>query len=1104
LTEHVSSSSVNVLPGIDLESTNHVLHTLELFNWGPFNGFHKAEFDERGSAVIGMTGSGKTTLIDGLMTLLVPQPKYNLASTGGHESDRTLMSYVRGALGGGGEFHAEYSRPGKTVTGLCATYKSLEGAFVRQGCVLWTDGAGGAADDLKRRWIFCRTNEETLEKWLRILDTGGSRSLMRHGKETAQLRVFDSKRAYLAHNQKYFDVSSNAFTLLNRAAGLKQINSIDEIFRDLVLDDHSQFDRAMEVAGDFDNLVAIHSEMETAKRQLQSLRPILEHSEKRNVVKQQEIEWQKLKGLIPAWFATLGEKLWSEKIQKCESALLEQEKLHQAELQTEAHEQEVCGVLYEKYLSMGGGRLNDLEGRIRVQERRVEEVQKSADEYLRVIGQLELEGGLNEENFNRNQKQVLQKIPRWEKDKEQRRNEWAEAQIRSQDEAKRLTELEDDLGKAKSRKGSSIPVKQQDFRDLLGQQLRLSPDELPFLAELIEVKAEEQSWRGAIERAVGSERLRIIVPASRAQEALRWVNSRHNQLHVRLLSTDTSISHREAFSDGFIQKLNFKEHQYSQLVRRYLASRDRHCVASSDELRSTEFGLTMQGMMSDRRGRFEKQDQRNLSADWMTGFDNKAQLQILEEEIHRLREIIVQRSEAASHHKKREDELSHLLIIAENLTRLDFDTINLSLAEKDLEHLRNLLNELKDPTKDVGLAKKAYEEKKNELQQMGSRIRDYEVSIKTTQKEIEVAQAKVEECAKIAGNGLDDQEVQFVTTHLPESMVSNEAEIDRAQQESFRQVDDQLEKIRKRISELEKTLIRLMGIAKNEDTGALADTRAELSDLEDYTNQHILLTEEALPEKIDQFREYLTRSSDQGVTQLLASIGEEVDEIERRITQLNETLSKVEYRSGRYLQLKPIQIGNEKLRNLNQAQRHLTTVAIEDEEGQRHFKALKRIIEILREAAENRRLVGSRALLDPRYRLEFRVVEVDRETGAYSAPRSGSQSGSGGEKELMASHILTASLSYALCPVGSDRPLYGTVVLDEAFSKSSPSAAGRIIHALRTFGLHPIFVTPNKEIGLLKRHTHKVILVHRKGDSATLGSISWEQLDEIKKSNEVA
>ena len=134
-----------------------------------------------------------------------------------------------------------------------------------------------------------------------------------------------------------------------------------------------------------------------------------------------------------------------------------------------------------------------------------------------------------------------------------------------------------------------------------------------------------------------------------------------------------------------------------------------------------------------------------------------------------------------------------------------------------------------------------------------------------------------------------------------------------------------------------------------------------------------------------------------------------------------------------------------------------------------------------------------------RFRLQFFVVEVDRRTGDRSPPRTGSQSGSGGEKELMASHILTASLSYALCPAEANCPLYGTVVLDEAFSKSSPSAAARIIEALRIFHLNAIFVTPNKEIGLLKQHTRKVICVQRPGKEASLASISWEKLEELAR-----
>ena len=95
-------------------------------------------------------------------------------------------------------------------------------------------------------------------------------------------------------------------------------------------------------------------------------------------------------------------------------------------------------------------------------------------------------------------------------------------------------------------------------------------------------------------------------------------------------------------------------------------------------------------------------------------------------------------------------------------------------------------------------------------------------------------------------------------------------------------------------------------------------------------------------------------------------------------------------------------------------------------------------------------------------------------------------------------------MSYALCPDGKDRPLFGTIVLDEAFSKSSQAVAGRIISALREFGLHPLFVTPNKEMRLLRSHTRSAILIHRKGPHATMTSLSWEELDAIARSRQMS
>ena len=325
------------------------------------------------------------------------------------------------------------------------------------------------------------------------------------------------------------------------------------------------------------------------------------------------------------------------------------------------------------------------------------------------------------------------------------------------------------------------------------------------------------------------------------------------------------------------------------------------------------------------------------------------------------------------------------------------------------------------------------------------------------------------------------------------------ADLDDAERSNRDRYEDLEGQQIRRIGEIERHLVQFMERARQLDTGALVNAGSEINDIPHYLDRLRVLTEEALPEKRRRFLDYLNRSSDQGVTQLLASIEEEVDAIEVRIRELNHTLVRVDFKNDRYLQLQPQRIKHERLRSLEAAIRKVRSAALKDDEGLSHFKALRESVDILRDAGGNPRKQGSRALLDPRYRLQFFVVEVDRKTDNRSAPRTGSQSGSGGEKELMASHILTASLSYALCPPGANRPLYGTVILDEAFSKSSPSAASRIIEALRIFSLHPIFVTPNKEIGLLKQHTRRAICVQRPTKEASLASISWERLEELAR-----
>ncbi len=729
LDNPMDAPSDRALPEADSGEPSYLLTQLEVFNWGPFRGMHRADFDPIGTAIIGPTGSGKTTLVDALMTLLVAQPRYNLASTGGHESDRTLISYVRGVLGGdGSDGREEVARPGKTITGICATYRGGS-QTVRLGGLLWTEGTGSSAEDLKKRWIFSLAEDQSLENWIRMLHEDGVRDLLKMGRETANIRFFDSKRAYLAHIRKFFDVGENAFTLLNRAAGLKQLNSIDEIFRELVLDDRSAFDRAIEVAAEFDNLAAIHAELETAKKQVDSLVPVAEDYERLHKAQHRVDRQQTIKRILPIWFALQSQQKWSAEVLRMRQQLDELQSQIVEEEQKAEELKAIVESLRERYLELGGNVITELESTIALRKESVELKRKYAGQYQRMMQRLSLSDEISESMFHRNRAMIEQRrlAEQRSRSEQQERTLIALSQAREQEE--KCRELEHLVQKVQSRPGSNIPPAFQDFRADLAIQLGLRESELPYLAELVEVKSTEVGWRGAIERAIGSERLRILVPTEHIQSALRWVNQRDNRLHVRLQDATGEDAKVEGFRDGYVAKLQFKEHPLARTAKQLLVSRDLHCVGSADELRRTEHAMTIQGMQSGRKGKFEKQDQKRLDQDWMTGFDNRDQLDFLKKEWLNARQEWEQRKQAASLDSQSLVKLDEQLQMLDSLLDLDFQSIDLPKAESELARAQERLAALLDPNSDASQSKLAFEKENRRLEELRKDLMDRQTEI---------------------------------------------------------------------------------------------------------------------------------------------------------------------------------------------------------------------------------------------------------------------------------------------------------------------------------------------------------------------------------------
>ncbi len=1074
------------------------LHELHLYNWGAFAGRHQAHIDAGNTAVIGPTGSGKTTLIDALMTLLCASPRYNLASTGGHESDRDLVSYVRGATGPGNDSGDHIARTGRCVTGIAARLVRGDDAqdSVLIGAILWFDGSSSSVADLGRRWGFAQGRAHSLDAWLEEHHGGGARALGRLEKATDGLNFYTSKSAYLARLQRFFEVGPNAFTLLNRAAGLKQLNSIDEIFRELVLDDHSAFDDALQVAGSFDELAAIHAELELANRQYLALLPLRALAEQEQRQRTHLEELRLLHAALPQWFAAQGMRLWGERLAELDAALdAGQRQTTELNTQREAAEAE-AQTLLETYLRCGGGDVKLLQDSIATQQATVKQRQADAATYRTLARNLGLQcpAALSAHTLADHQQQAAPALQALQTEQHDLQNAAEQAVTNERNAHAALEALRADLHTVRQRPGSNLPVAFTQFRADLAAHLNLPADALPFAAELVEVPKAHQPWRGAIERALGSHRLRILVPRDAMDDALRWVNQRHNRLHVRLLEVREPAAPAPFWPDGFARKLTLKPHAYAGTLRQMLAEQDRHCVDSPEALRTTAHAMTREGLMSGKTGHFDKQDQRRIDQDWMTGFDNRDRVAHLERQIADGAHDWDALQKAKLLALDAQALVAQKAVMWQQLQTLRWDAIDTASASTQLAQLQQRLDALLDPQSDAAQAKVRWEAAHQRSQDAAKALLAHQTAQAALQTRRDTAQARQADYAERQSAPTDDaaQWHGAIAALLAEPPACEQ--LDRQERQTLAQSSARIDKHTGQLAELHKDIIRQMAKAQKEDRGALADLLQEVEALPPYLDRLRTLEEEALPEKRQRFQDYLNTASDQGVSTLLSGIEAQVTEITERIDQLNQTLARVDFQAGRYLQLDPQPVLHPSLQNLNKALAHLRSERLQGDGGHSHYQALHTLVELLREHATNRRTKAAQALLDARYRLQFAVHVLDRATGQVLERRTGSQGGSGGEKEIIASYVLTASLSYALCPQGRSQPLFATIVLDEAFSKSSQTVAARIIQALREFGLHALFVTPNKELRLLRNHTRSAVVVHRVGRQATLASLSWEEL----------
>lgn len=1094
------------------------LAELSVFNWGSFHGLHTAKIDPHGTLVTGDNGAGKSTLIDALMALLLPAGRatFNVAAAQGDRSDRTLLSYMRGSFGSahdGSGTRVKSKREASVVTGLRALYRGDDGSCITLAAIFWTTQSSNALSDVKRVYIIAKRNL-SLKELLDAFGDGNARSLKQWLRDDPSITNCDNRFSdyqELYRKLLYMD-NKNAPSLLSRALGLKKIDDLTSLIRELVLEPSTVKDDARKVVDEFSDLVATHNQLIDAREQKEHL---LKLPELEKALKHAE---HKLDCLISerdglaAYFGELCYQLWSKKVAELQlnledlSLLIKQisEQESDADLLVEQH--------HEDYIKAGGDRIETLKNDLRNAESRLNNIIIRSSAYQQDARILGLNDQLLEAQFITNQSQVEARLTSIESDKRDAQDSFAQVGGQLSHLQSKEKEINKEIAEISARPDSNIDVRFQQLRDELVESLGFDREQCVFIGELIDVQEDQRHWQGAIERALGGLRTTLAVPADRFSMVTRWLNTRHTGLHVRVQVVRESAGHTnlqaEFKGNGFLKKLVWRKHPYREWLKKHLSRFDLQCVSSTEELDVTPYSMTQQGLMHMDKGRFEKKDQHKIDdrRRWQLGFSNKSRLAILQNDRKALTQQLAETLRSVEKARENLDAISKRESLWEKLREYQWDDINAPYWEAKISRMQKDLQALEQAGSDLEKARQRWEQAKQELARIRKTKEEHKIHEGELKGKLEDAEDQQKSAADAAKPGLEETVRALLDLRLDirldkqaGSLRKNDLEQVSPLEVQFRQdIEKSLEKYRVNKSRGENTATGIMSSFRQKWEVIAADWRCDIVSLEEYLEHLRQLEEEGLPHLVEQFTERLNKHATQSLARIRQRLDSERDDIVERIDTINRVLTRTEFKPGSHLKLGA---KTERYPHVKEFNQHVSTVLSQatSEDHEARFQQLKRVVEIL-EKASNPATSGtleSMRLLDPRYQMSFFAEELDAKTHEVRDVLESSSGKSGGEKESFAGTIVAASLAYVLTPDGYDRPVYSTVFLDEAFSNTAEAVSRRVLRVFKELHIHVNLITPYKNLNLARESARSLLIAERDQEKheSHLCEVTWQEID---------
>lgn len=1054
------------------------MRRLQVYNWGTFSGLHEIPISERGFLFVGPSGSGKSTLLDAFSALLVP-PRwidFNAAARETERSgrDRGFVSYIRGAWADqkdtdSGEIATQYLRPGTTWSALGLSYENARNQRVALVHLLWMRGNSTSTTDVKHHYLIFERPFDLRE--LKDFDLD-----IRKLKQTLpDVFARDEFRPYGERFCRLLGIESEmALRLLHKTQSAKNLGDLNTLLRDFMLDKPDTFDVADRLVNEFAELNAAHQAVVTAREQVQMLVPARNDYNTALQLRQRRNDLEELRLGIDAFRETRRMSMLEEHIEalKVRRQGLDGEILQrQGVVDNRASAQRD---LEQQHRAMGGDLIERWEAEKNTLQGRRDECLRKLDMARQACNRLHWPLPDTPGGFAELVGRARQEIEDWQQDSEGTQERRFALDRERTGVRSTLAGAETEVA-ALRRQPSNISADMLEVRRGIASALGLSESALPFAGELIEVRARDADWRGAIERVLRGFALSLLVDDDHYAALsghVNAVNLGQRLVYYRCGRAEGGQA-RHIAPNSLVNKLFVKNCEYSSWLRAELAQRyDYACVDSLQAFRSTERALTRQGQVRHSRARHEKDDRRDVHDRrfWVLGFDNRDKLALFEEQVRELRDAIARLDAEVSRLFKQDQERAARAIQCQTLVNMQWQEIDvgpvldriatleqqLREAREENAALREMSRRIEDCKQKLSAAEEDLREAKSAHTAVGKEIETQEGKLRSLQADVRIVPLTPHQA-----HGLGERFEAFGTQLTLDNLDELARRVERG-------VGDEIRTLSEQINTLEKAVENCFIEFKRRWLMDAADTDTTIASAPDYLARLLRLETDGLPAHEQRFFELLRNQSHQNLAALSTHLSQARKAILERMAQVNESLRHAPFNPGTHLHIDVSDRQLPEVRELRQEiQQALSNAWADDQEGaEARFVVLRRLVERLAsQDPEQRRWRES--VLDVRQHVEFIGQELDENGAQVEVYRSGAGK-SGGQRQKLATTCLAAALRYQLGGNEQGMPIYAPVVLDEAFDKADNEFTALAMNIFVNFGFQMIVATPLKSVMTLE------------------------------------